>query len=303
MLIRSMFIPSIAVCMTMSGIALCAQAAAKDTVEAKVIVTVADHMNHKPKVLQQEDFDAATSTRIAGVAPLYGDREIYILIDDAANYDFGTKLQELRSFVNSQSPAAAIGLAFIRDGKLKIARTPARDHQSIARELRAPSGSTPGNPYCALTKLIGGWTTTAERREVLMITSGIDVKGGDSASCGNPDTAIAAAERAGVSVYAIYHPVADFASQEWRRVDDGVIELSHVCYETGGEAYFVTHSAMETIVPFLDDIAEHIDNQYLVTVVFDAAPEPGLRDLYLHPATPDLELMAPAKVWVGSPER
>lgn len=302
MSIRSMFIRTIAACTAMSGIALCAQAADKDTVQAKVIVTVADHMNHKPKVLKREDLDAATSTRVADVAPLYGDREIYILIDDAANYDFGTKLQELRSFVNSQSPSAAIGLAFIRDGKLKIARTPDKDHQAIARELRAPAGSKPGNPYCALNKLIGGWTTTAERREVLMITSGIDLTG-NAENCGNPDTAIATAERAGVSVYAIYHPVADYATQEWRRVDDGVVELSHVCYETGGEAYFVTHSAMETIVPFLDDIAEHLDNQYLVTVVFDAAAEPGLRDLYLHPVAPDVELMAPAKVWVGSPER
>jgi len=300
-----MSIRIIAACVALSGFSLCAHAAdLKSGVEAKVVVTVADHMNHKPPVLKRGDLADAASMRITNVAPLYGDKELYILIDDAANYDFGAKLQELRGFVDTQSASTALGLAFIRDGELKVVQTPAKDHQLVARGLRAPAGSKPGSPWCALAGLIAGWPAGVERREVLMITSGIDkTTDGAAPSCGNADTALAAAERAGVSIYAIYHPVADYAKEEWRRVDNGVVELSHVCYETGGEAYFVTHSAVETITPFLDDIAEHLNNQYRLTVVFDAAPEPGLRDVYIHPVSPDLELMAPTKVWVGSPER
>jgi hypothetical protein len=78
--------------------------------------------------------------------------------------------------------------------------------------------------------------------------------------------------------------------------------LAHVCYETGGEAYFTSHSAMETITAFLDDIAEHLANQYLMTVVFDTAPESGFQDVYLRTKSAKLELMAPAKVWVGGDE-
>jgi len=300
-----MSIRIIAACVALSGFSICAQAAdLKSGVEAKVVVTVADHMNHKPPVLKRGDLADGASMRIANVAPLYGDKELYILIDDAANYDFGTKLQELRGFVDTQPASTALGLAFIRDGELKVVQTPAKDHQLVVRGLRAPAGSKTGNPWCALAGLIASWPAGVERREVLMITSGIDkTTDGTAPSCGNADTALAAAERAGVSIYAIYHPVADYAKEEWRRVDNGVVELSHVCYETGGEAYFVTHSAVETITPFLDDIAEHLNNQYRLTVVFDAAPEPGLRDVYIHPVSPDLELMAPTKVWVGSPER
>lgn len=300
-----MSIRNIAACIAIGGFSICAWAAssAGAGAEARLVVTVADHMKHKPQILKPGDIENTESMRIVNIAPLYGDKELYILIDDAANYDFGAKLEELRDFVNSQPPSTAVGVAFIRDGELKIAQAPAKDHKLIARELRAPAGSKPENPWCALSGLIRGWAAGTERREVLMITSGLDKTAGGKASCGNADTAIAQAQRAGVSVFAIYHPVADYATQEWRRVDDGVVELSHVCYETGGEAYFVTHSAMETIVPFLEDIAEHLNNQYRMTVVFDSTPEPGLRDVYLRAFSPDLELMAPTKVWVGSPER
>lgn len=286
-----------AACLAFSGIFVAARGAdSPGGVEARVVVAVADHMNHHPQPLKREDLRETPLMRIVGVTPLHGAAEVYVLIDDAANYDFGSKLQELRSFVNAQPASTAVGLAFIRDGQLSVAQVPVKDHQSVVRALREPSGSKPGNPWCALSNLISGWSGNGERRDVLMITSGM-VSGGET--CANAETAIENAQRAGVAVYAIYHPAADYDKKEWRDVDAGVVQLAHVCYETGGEAYFISHSAMETITPFLDDIAEHLANQYLLTVVFDAMPEPGFRDVYLHTAVPGLELMAPAKVWVG----
>jgi len=272
-------------------------------VEARLVVTVADHMNHSPRTLKLEDMRETPSMRIANITRSGGPAEVYVLIDNAANYDFGSKLAELRGFVNAQPASTAIGLAFIKDGELSVAQTPVKDHQLVARALRAPSGSEPGNPWCALSNLIGSWPRNGERREVLMITSGMDGTATRVDACANAETVIDLAQRTGVSVYAIYHPAADYDKKEWRDVDAGVVKLAHVCYETGGEAYFISHSAMETIAPFLDDIAEHLANQYLMTVVFDSAPEPGFREVYLHTASPALELMAPTKVWVGWRER
>jgi len=288
----------------MSGLFMAARAAdSPGSLKAQLVVTVADHMNHKPRTLKLEDMRETPSMRIANITPLSGEAEVYVLIDNAANYDFGSKLQELRSFVNAQPASTAIGLAFIKDGELSVAQTPVKDHQLVARALRAPSGSEPGNPWCALSNLIGSWPRNGERREVLMITSGMDHTAGGADACANADTVIDMAQRAGIAVYAIYHPAADYDKKEWREVDAGVVKVAHVCYETGGEAYFISHSAMETIAPFLDDIAEHLANQYLMTVVFDSAREPGFREVYLHTASPALELMAPTKVWVGEQER
>lgn len=230
------------------------------SVEARLVVTVADRMNHKPQVVKLEDLEQTPSMRVAGITPLNGAKKVYVLIDDAANYDFGTKLEELRSFVNAQPSSAAVGLAFIKDGELNVALTPIRDHQSVARALRAPAGSEPGNPWCALSNLINSWSGNGERREVLMITSRMDHDAGGTAACATAESVIDTAQRAGVAVYAIYHPAADYNKKEWRAVDAGVVELAHVCYETGGEAYFISHSAMETITPFPGDIAEHLAN-------------------------------------------
>jgi hypothetical protein len=44
------------------------------------------------------------------------------VIEDAATYDFGTKLQELRHFLNSQPASTAVGVAFIKNGELEIVR-------------------------------------------------------------------------------------------------------------------------------------------------------------------------------------
>ena len=58
-------------------------------------------------------------------------------------------------------------------------------------------------------------------------------------------------------------------AEQWRNVDTGVVQLAQLCLETGGEAYFISRSAMEIITPFLDDIAGHLSNQYLITMLFD----------------------------------
>jgi hypothetical protein len=129
-----------------------------------------------------------------------------------------------------------------------VAGAPLKDHQSIARALRERAGTKApgkrsGNPWSAPSNLTSGGSRNCDRREVLMITSGMGCA--RDAACAN--------------------------AEEWRDVDAGVVQLTHVCYETGGEAYFISHSAMKAITPFLDDIAEHLANQYLVTVLFNAA--------------------------------
>ena len=62
-----------------------------------MILTVADHMNHKPAALKAEDV-SVMDARVTDLIPIEGghELELYLVIYDAANYDFGTKLQELR---------------------------------------------------------------------------------------------------------------------------------------------------------------------------------------------------------------
>lgn len=270
-------------------------------VEGQIVVTSADHKNQHPRALRAEDLKIVDAA-ITSVTPFERGRdlELFILIDNTANYDFGAKLQELRRFVTSQPAPVSIGVAFIREGTLDVIEQPTRDHERAARALQAPFGSIAANPYCALSSLIDSWKNKSLRREIVMVTSGID----DSATgaiCMNAEMTIRDAERAGIVVYALYNPKAGYASEKWSRVDSGMVNLADVSYKTGGEAYFTGHTPTESFEPFLADITEHLANQYLVKFRLTPRPDSGLQTIDVTSKIPDQELMKPERIWVRGP--
>jgi hypothetical protein len=280
------------------------QTQSQSDAELQVIVTVAEHVTHQPASLKADDVQIIGATitdwrRIEEGREL----ELFLLIDDAANYDFGSKLEELRQFVNSQPAPVPIGLAYIHDGALRIAEYPTTDHVRVAHALRAPSGSAAGNPYCALSDLIGQWQKRSLRREIILVSTGIDDSSTEGAVCVNAETTIHDAERAGVQIYALYNPVANYRSEKSLKVNSGVTQLGHVCYETGGEAYFRGNDPMESIGPYLADIAEHLAHQYAVKFRLSRPKQGSFQSIYAHAGSFDTELMVPESVWVPAAAR
>ena len=111
-----------------------------------------------------------------------------------------------------------------------------------------------------------------------------------------------AAQRAGVVVYALYHPSADYQTNT-SRIYTGQLQLAHVALESGGEAYFLTFGPLMSLAPYLADIGDHLSNQYWLE--FLASPDDessGLKDITVHSNFPDLELIVPSRVWVGTAE-
>ncbi len=283
--------------LALGGFAVSAATLPQQGPEVQMIVTSADHMMHQPAVLRAADvaIDDATITGFTALEPGRS-LELYILIDDSADYAPALKLQELRRFVADQPAAVAIGVGYIHDGALRIAEKPTTDRELIVRALREPSGGTIVGPYCALTDLIAAWSGKAVRREVIMLTNGIY---DPAASSGvTAEGAVAAAERAGVIVYALYNAANNYMAQDWKQADAGLTNLASLAYETGGEAYFIGHTPVFSVAPFLADITEHLAHQYLVK--FRVAPwaEAGFRTIFIDPTGPERELMKPEKVWV-----
>ncbi len=283
----------------LSGALLSAETKPQTDIEVKMILTAADHMNHMPPALKAGDI-TITDAAITGWVPFTAGRdlELFIVIDDSATYDFGARLQELKRFVSSQPAPVSIGVAYIHDGALQIAENPTTDHMRAARALRVPEGAKTANPYCALSELIGNWQTKSLRREVVIVTTGIDDTATGGAVCVNAETATQDAERAGVIVYALYNPANNYLTEPWAKVDSGLVSLASVTYETGGEAYFVGHTPALSIEPFLADIAEHLANQYLVKFRVTPMPDGAFQTLFVTPGAPSLELMKPERIWV-----
>jgi hypothetical protein len=283
----------------LTGALVSAETKPQTDVEVRMILTAADHMNHQPSALKAGDITIMDAT-ITGWVPFERGRdlELFVVIDDSADYDFGARLQELKRFVSSQPAPVSIGVAYIHDGVLQIAENPTTDHQRAARALRVPSGSKTANPYCALSDLIQGWQTKSLRREVVMVTSGIDGSATGGPVCVSAETATRDAERAGVVFYALYNPANDYLAEPWEKVDSGLVSLASVAYETGGEAYFVGHVPALSIEPFLADITEHLVNQYLVKFRVTPMPDGAFQIIFVTSGSPERELMNPEKVWV-----
>ncbi len=268
----------------------------------QMVVTVADHANHRPALLKPGGLTITDGT-MADVTPLKGrDLELFMVIDDAANAndDFSSRLQELRHFVTTQPDSVSIGVAYIQNGTLQVVENPTTDHQLAAAALRAPAGSEPGNPYSALSDLVQHWVSNSVSREIVLVGTQIDDSASEGGSCANAETAIEDAQRAGVIVYAVYSPVTN-VSQKFSKLDAGRVDLGQVAYQTGGEAYLMGRRPTDTIEPFLADISEHLGNRYLVKFRLTPNTGSGLQPVNVTAGSADQELMTPDKVWVAEP--
>jgi len=280
------------------GLGLSAATLPQQGTEVQMIVTSADHMMHHPAALSPADFNIADAdiTTFTALEPGRS-LELYVLIDDSADYTPAQKLLDLRQFIAAQPAAVAIGVAYIHGGALRLAEKPTTDHELAARALRAPSGGITASPYGALTDLIAAWPANTLRREVILVTNGIYDRTG-AASSVNTEAAIGAAERAGVIVYALYNPNIDYVGQDWAKVEAGLVNLASLGFETGGEAYFIGHTPVFSVAPFLADITEHLAHQYLVKFRVAPRPEAGFQSIFIGQAGPEHELMNPEKVWI-----
>ena len=235
--------------------------------------------------------------------PYQGDRaglELFVLLDDATYTALGVQLEDLRKFVLSQPPSTAVGVGYMRDGTVDIAQNLTTEHAQAAKALRLPMGNlgAMSSPYLSIGDLIKRWPETPMRRELLVISDGIDRFGG--VGPGNPyvDTSIEQAERAGVIIYAIYATgVGHFGHSFWR-VNWGQNYLSQVASETGGEAYFQGFDTPISFTPFLEDLARRLTHQYHLEFTAKAEKKAGFQKVKLKTEVPNVELVAADKVYV-----
>lgn len=271
---------------------------------AQIIVTIGHHYGHEPPVLTPEDLTVTQHYEpmvITSFVPLRGNRaglELFVLVDSCSSCDPGSRFDELNRFISSQPGTVAVGVASIEGGRLRIIENPTQDHDRAVKALSAPAGSKPSNPFVPLTDLIRAWPQTSSRRAVVMISNGIDPTATDEIQDPSADRAIEAAQRAGVTVYAIYHPSADYLTHDYSELYSGQVRLAHVADETGGECYFLGFGPLPSLGPFLSDITDHLGNQYLLEFLANPDATGALQGVTVKSKTGDMELMMPGRVWV-----
>jgi hypothetical protein len=285
-----------------------AEAPATNGEPAQMLVTVeAVHGNNVP-VISREDvlvYEGRDRDKVTDWVPARGDHaalELVIMLDDGSNVSLGSQLEDLRQFIATQPASTKIGIAYMQNGIAKMEQNLTSDHALAAKALRLPMGirGINGSPYFSLSDLIKHWPESTARREVLMVSDGIDRYYG-SGDLLDPylAAAIEDAQRAGVVVFVIYTPGVGHYGHSYWQTYWGQLYLAQVADETGGESYYIGfYGPPVTFTPYLDDLEHRFTRQYFLTFLAKPQKKNELQRVKLMTEVPNAELVAAHSVYV-----
>jgi hypothetical protein len=231
--------------------------------------------------------------------------QLVLLIDDGARASLGLQLPELLKFINQQAPTTEVTVAYMRNGTAQLTTPFTTDHAKAAQMLRVPlsAAGVNGSPYFSLSDLIKRWPAHApeERREVVMITDGIDRYNGLRYDPSNPyiTATIRDAIRNRIVVYSIYYHNAGFADRTAAGVNSGQNYLTQLCAAVGGEFFYQGFGNPVDFTPYLDQINRKLGNQYELRL----QPPSGVKNvvnLKVQVSAPNTKTQAAQQIFVGS---
>jgi hypothetical protein len=203
-----------------------------------------------------------------------------ILIDDSAGVSLGNQLKDIQTFIQEQAPTTLVAVGYMRNGTFFLTQNFTQDHMSAAKTVRLAQGyfGAEASPYLSLSEFIKHWPVepVVLRREVLMITSGIDTVYVGTYPNPYVDAAVQDAQCAGVVVYSIYTPSAGHFGHSYWRTDWGQNLLSQLSEETGGESYYLMGpQGPVSFAPYLDELNRQLPNQFLLTFLAEPQKKAG----------------------------
>jgi len=274
--------------------------------------------------LQKEDVKVKQSKnflQVTQLIPAQGDNaalQLMILIDDTLNTSVGNNLQDIKDFIKAQPPAAVIGVGYMSNAGVNVVQNFTADHDLAVKAVRLPRGSysTMDSPYLSLISLVKGWSQQNVRREVLMVTDGIDRLRGETPQPSrlgpnfgpvyhsmptistDATSASEISQRYNVLVHSIYAVGVGRAGRSSWDLQLGLSGLSKIAEETGGECFSLGTSQAVSFKPYLDRLEKLLNNQYYV--VFLAVPKnkAGLQPIKIQTELSNSEIYSPDNVWV-----
>jgi hypothetical protein len=308
-------LPFLTVLIFLAGVAPGSQAQQTQSasgVPVQLLVTVEPkHGSNVPEVKREDVmvFEGRDRDQVTDWIPARGDRaglELFIFIDDNADTSLGTQLEDIRQFIDAQPPSTKIGIAYMRNGTAEIVQALTADLSQADKALRLPLGIGGANasPYFSLTDLVKKWPASSDRREVLMVSDGIDrYYGAGDSSDPYVDSAIDDAGKAGIVVSAIYTPGAGHFGHSYYQTYWGQIYLSQVAEKTGGEAYYLGFpNAPVSFAPYLDEFARRLGNQYMLSFLARPEKKAGWRKIRLMTEVHGVDLVSAGRVWIPAGE-
>jgi hypothetical protein len=236
--------------------------------EVTLTVTAVGKKDMTPPAVAKDDVQFYRNKERTQIADWRRGEKLYlaVLIDDSLDATAGNQWGELKGFFNAQPPTTYISVSYARNGTAQVVQDFTNDHALAGKALRLPLGAEAfSSPYFALQDLMKRWPSSADRRSILLISSGIDYFHGNFPTSPDLDSTIERAQKENINVWSIYFPDTGHRSRRFFAANRGQWDLSRLSQATGAEAYYLGIAAPVTFKPYLDEIREHLNNQYLLS--------------------------------------
>ena len=225
-----------------------------------------------------------------------------ILIDDSLDTSFGSELQNLKEFIMSQPPATSIMVGYISDNGIRVLQDFTPNHELAAKALRLPIGigALGSSPYLSTLDLLKRWPNTGPRRSIVLVTSGIDFfrGGGFGAFYPDLDSVISRAERQNTNIWTVYYPSSSHRSRSFFLGNYAQNNLAKMSQDTGAETFYLGVTTPVSIKPYLDEITNHLNNQYLLTFGASGGAKGKYVGVKVKTELKEVEFFTPASVFV-----
>ncbi|HXZ11885.1 MAG TPA: hypothetical protein VEG64_05795 [Candidatus Sulfotelmatobacter sp.] len=282
----------------------------QETAPVTTVVTVLGPNYTPPPAIGRDDvavYEGKEKRDVTGWIPAQGDKaalELAILIDEADRVDLGIQFGDLTAFIKSQPRTTGIGIFYANNGTIQAASQFSPDHDAVAKSLRMPFGTfgAYASIYLSLSDLISRWPVTGARREILLISDGIDRFRGDPFSP-DVDSALEHAQKAGVIIHTLYATGVGRAARNSFRVSYGQSNLAKIADGTGGEAFFQGLLTPISFAPFLQQLDMVLKNQYFLTFASERSKkEKGeLKTFRVRTEQRNVEISHEDKIFVPGP--
>jgi hypothetical protein len=310
-----------------AGTALPQEKTAPRAVQVHLVITAdAQKEDSEVPALRQDDVkvkQGKTFLQVTQLIPARGDTaglQLFILVDDTLDSRVGNNLNDIRDFISAQPPATLIGIGYMSNAGVNIIQNFTPDHALAAKALRLPRGttSTMDSPYLSLISLVTGWPQQNVRREVLMVTDGIDRLRGEKPTASqlgpaygpvyhsmpivSPDVNSASeiSQRYNVIVHSLYAIGVGRAARSSWDLQIGLSGLSKLADETGGECFSLGTSNAVSFKPYLERLQKIFDSQYYLVFLAIPGKKPDLQRVKLTTELANVEIAAPDNVWVAA---
>jgi len=232
-------------------------------------VTAVAKKDAEPPAIKREEVQFYVNKDRTQIADWQRGEKLYlaVLIDDSLDTDVASQWSVLKEFFKQQPSTTYISVSYARNGTATVVQDFTNDHELAANALRLPIG--PGafsSPYLTLIDLMKRLPSgPAERRSILLISSGIDYFRGNFPE--NPDlqSTYERAQKENINIWSIYYPDAGHLGSRSFRAFRGQNDLSRLAESTGAESYYLGVNEAVTFKPYLEELTMHLRNQYLLT--------------------------------------